>query len=371
MTDLFDVLDIGRREGSYTSLLAALFDEKPKWAREFFRQSTGAKDLPPKPVGVHRRPETSVSDRTVTPDLVLTFGDPAVEVWVVEARLEAGVGDERVSILESDEAHAGLAEGLGLPEDARWHHSYLTLEGEEPAGAQEFRPATFEPLTGIFTKKPSLPDEVYPAYNALRKRLRDYYKASRREPDPDSTLGEYLEDDGGLVSGRARFYWLGERLADELKLSPKLGTTGGRRPVPLCQMRDANWQGPRYVKASETPLKDCHDVHLELQLYEESAVLLHYETNPYMPRLGSLPDNVTRKQYDDYRERRKQFAQALAQHGEALREAGWRLSTGGVNQLARLDSPLPPETTVGEARKTLRDSAGAMRSAVNDSLDER
>lgn len=288
MNDLFDVLNVGTREDSYTSLLAALFAEKPRWAREFFQQSTGADSLPPKPVETHKWPRATVSGGAVIPDLLLTFGAPVAEVWIVEAKLEAREDRDQLAAREGGEARESLSEDLGLPEDARWHYSYLTLEGETPATARLFSPASFEPLTEIFTKKPSLPDEVHPAYETLRKRLRDYYKARRKKPDPGSTLGGYLADTGGLISTRSRFYWLGERLAEDLKLESELGLTGGRRVVPLCQMRDSGWRGLRYVKASETPLKDCHDVHLELQLSEEEVDLsLHYETSPYMPRLKS------------------------------------------------------------------------------------
>lgn len=373
MTDLFDVLDIGTREDSYTSLLAALFDEKPKWAREFFRRSRDAKDLPPKPVGVHRWPRTSVSGKTAIPDLVVTFGDPATVVWVVEAKIEAREGGEQLAARESDEARKGLTESLELPEAADWHYSHLTLEGEQPSGARRFQPASYEPLTEIFTKKPSLSEGVHPAYETLRKRLRAYYKARHRKPDPESTVGGYLGDTGGLISERSRFYWLGRRVAEDLKLAPAFGVAQGRgNASPFCQMRDSGWRGPPYTRASETPLEDCHDIHLELQLDQDSArLLLHYETNPFMPRLKSLPGNVTNKQYDEYRERRKRFAQALAQRGEALGEAGWGLtSPGGVNQLARLQMPLALDMNIDDFRKRVHESTKAMRSAVNDSLDE-
>ena len=370
MTDLFDVLDIGTREDSYTSLLAALFAEKPKWAREFFRQSTNS-EMPPKPVGVNKWPRATVSGKTLTPDLVLTFGDPASVVWVVEAKLEAREGKDQLADQESDEARKALTQSLELPEEAEWRYSYLTLEGESPADAVKFQPASFEPLREVFTKKPSLSEEVYPAYETLRKRLRDYYKARGKKPDPETTLGEYLEAGSGLISARGKFYWLGERLADDLKLNPEFGTTGGRRAAPLCQMRDKDWQGPRYVSASETPLRDCHDIHLELQLHEDEAHLfLHYETNPFIPRLGSLPGNVTEKQHEEYRKRRKEFAAALSSHREALEEAGWTLTPGGVNQLAKLKTPLTLDTSIEEFRKTARQSAKVMRSAVNGVLVE-
>ena len=371
MTDLFDVLDIGTREESYTSLLAALLAEKPKWAREFFRQSTNS-DMPPKPVDIHRQPHITVSGKTAIPDLVLTFGDPASVVWVVEAKIEAREGRDHLSEHESDEARKSLTESLELPEDAEWHYSYMTLEGESPAEAQKFQPASFEPLREVFTKKPSLSKEVYPAYETLRKRLRDYYKARGNKPDPESTLGEYLESGSGLISARSKFYWMGERLAKDLKLHSAFHVTN-RGGIPQCQMRDSGWQGPRYIRASETPLKDCYDIHLEIRLYDDNVgLLLHYVTNPLMPHLKSSLSqyNVTEKQYAEYWESRKEFANSLKQHREALEEAGWQLSSSNnASQLARLRTDLPLDITVGEFRKAFRKSAKSMRSAVNDSLD--
>ncbi|MDN5696480.1 MAG: hypothetical protein L0G70_00730 [Rubrobacter sp.] len=372
VTDLFDVLNVGTREDSYTSLLAALFAEKPKWAREFFSQSTGEKDLPPKPVGVYRWPRAAVSGKDVIPDLVLTFGDPVSVVWVVEAKIGSGEGKDQLINQESEEAQKSLTESLELPEGAEWRYSYLTLEGESPAESANFQPATFETLREVFTKKPSLSEEMYPAYETLRKRLRDYYKARGSKPDPKFTLEEHLEPGAGLASTRSRFYWTGERLAEDLKLRPEFGSTGGRRDVPLCQMRGKGWRGPRYVRASETPLKDCRDIHLELQLHEDAAPLfLHYETNPFIPRLKSLPGNVTEKQYEEYHERRKEFAAALSHHREALEDAGWKLApSSSVNQLAKLQ-PLPLDTNVEEFRKTVRSSAKAMRSVVDEVLNEK
>lgn len=375
MTDLFDVLDIGTREDSYTSLLAALLSEKPKWAREFFQKCTDAERLPPKPAKVNRWPHATVSGKTVIPDLVLTFGDPVSVVWVVEVKIEAREGGDQLAAQEGDEARKGLMESLELPEDAEWHYSYMTLEGESPAGAVGFRPASFEPLREVFTKKPSLSEEVYPAYETLRKRLRDYYKARGKKPDPDVKLGEYLENTGGLVSSRARFYWLGERLARDLKLHPTFGVAQNRgSSTPQCQMRGSGWQGPRYVRASETPLKDCRDIHLEARLYDDGVgLLLHYVTNPYMPHLKSSLSqyNVTEKQYAEYWEKRQDFSRSLKQHRESLKEAGWQLSSSNnVNQIARLETDFPLDMTVEEFRKAARESAKIMRSAVNDALDE-
>lgn len=372
MKDLFDVLHIATREDSYTSLLATLFEQKPRWAREFF-QSSGHEDImPPKPVGVHKWPRATVPSRDVIPDLLLTFGDPVSEVWLIEVKLEASEGQDQLAAQESEKVRESLSESLSLPRDSLWHYSYLTLEGETPATAQRFLPTTFEPLNRIFTKKSNLPDEAYPAYEALRKRFRDYYKARNKNPGADSTLGEYLADTGGLVSERSRFYWLGHHLARDLKLKSELGMTQSGGPVPLCKLRDSSWKGQRYIKASETPLKDCHDIHLELQLSAGNmSFYLHYETNPYTPNLKSLPGNVTERQYEEYRQRRREFAAFLARHRETLEELGWKLTSAeSVNQLAKLKTPPNPETDVEDARDALRAAAKSMRSAINSALRE-
>lgn len=377
MGDLFDVLGISTREDSYTSLLAALFEEKPQWAREFFMRSMETDSLPPEPVRSYRWPVTTVSGKKVVPDLVLAFGCPISHIWVIEAKIESQEGKDQLIRQESDEARRGLIAELELPEHACWYYSYSTLEGVEsanPAAPQKFRAMSFEPLTNIFSEQTSLPKEIRPAYTALRKRLQDYYGARSEKPNPGSQLSEYLEDTGGLISRRARFYWLCRRISESLGLKCTFGvaqSTGNASP--FCQMRETrepSWQGSRYLEASDaTPLKDCYDIHLEAQLDSDRVrFLLHYESNPYIARLEKcMGQQGNKSQYEEYRERRRRFAEALNESKEELGKFGWKLtlSRNNVNQLARLEPAFALETTtVGSFQERLRTSTSAMREAI-------
>lgn len=370
MTDLFDVLDIGTREDSYTSLLAALLSEKPKWAREFFQKCTDAERLPPKPVTVNRWPHAAISGETVIPDLVLTFGDPASVVWVVEAKIKADEGKDQLMKQESDAARKSLTENLNLLKNAAWHYSYLTLEGEPPADAAKFQPASFEPLREVFTKKPSLSEEVYPAYETLRKRLRDYYRELSKEPNDYITLREHLDDVHGLISRKSRFHRLGQCIARDLNLEPEFGTANNPGGAShLFQMRERSWVGDYYSGNSGSLLQDCYDVHLECQLDAESVrLLLHYESRPYME---GLKNKVESNQYEKYRESREKFGKRLNDHRTSLDKCGWgTIIPNFANQLTRIANNIPLDLQVGEFRKHVQEASKAMRSAVNDALDE-
>lgn len=372
MRDLFDVLDIGTREDSYTSLLGALFEEKPKWARDYFSKAL-RRDRPDKPVRVRVRPGATLEGgQRIIPDLVLAFGEPVTDVWLIEAKIRAKEGPDQLKNQESEEVRSVLLEKLETQDaEPGWHHSYLTLEGEEPTGSTAFGAISFEPLNDIFPKQAKLPDEILPAYHCLRKRLNDYYKAREREPaEKNLSLREYLDKTGGLIDEEARFSWLSKWATKKLGMRRDIGTTSNPgHTEPFCQLRDDGWQGTRYPEDGQ-PLRECFDVHLEMHLRERDVhLMLHYETNPYMSGLRNRKD-VPEGQLEGYLERRKRFADALAADRERIQRAGWTLTTRYVNQLARFERGFSLNGTVGEFRGWTEESSEAMRRVVNRALKE-
>lgn len=130
--DLFDVLGISTREDSYTTLLAALFEEHQEWAKEYFERVL-CSDAPDGPVEVKTRLHLGhEGGRKVNiPDLVFAFGDPVTDIWVVEAKIKSRESSDQLRRYEG-EAVRNRVLGAFCLDDASsgwvdWHYSYLSI----------------------------------------------------------------------------------------------------------------------------------------------------------------------------------------------------------------------------------------------------
>ncbi len=329
--DLFDILGIGTYEHSYTELLATLFEERQEWAQGFFREVF---DHLPTEGTVRTKTQLSVPheggrrtrDRL---DLVLAFGNAAPDIWVVEAKIKSSESSDQLQRYESQKAQQEIADKLGLkkPSQDNWHYSYLTLEGEEPTKRTKFHPITYERLLKILPADPDLAPELVPAHDCLRNRFIDYYKARDEvlkgddAPSDSTTLEDYLSCTWGLIDERNKFHWLMQRNAEDLGGLPlEFGIAQNIASAkPGCRTVDPNWQGKKYGE-NGADLHDCFDVHLELQLTSGDSVsfVLHYETNPYMPRL-STDTAIGKKELEEYWELRRRFAQCLGRYNSRIR----------------------------------------------------
>jgi hypothetical protein len=261
--DLFDFLGIDTYEASYTTLLATLFEEHPEWAQAHFEETLclSAPDGPVKAKTQLHVPRESgrKADRL---DLVLIFGDPVTDIWLIEAKIKSGESSDQLQRYGKDEnAQRRILQELSLedrePGQVKWHCSYLTLEGEEPTGPTEFRPITYKPLPGILSKGPDLVRELFPAHSCLCSRLDDYYKARGEilngdTPSNDMALETYLSDTWGLIDKTNKFHWLMKKITKEV--APSLEIELQTAPIvvqnrgfanPGCQIRNSRWHAER------------------------------------------------------------------------------------------------------------------------------
>ncbi len=383
--DLFDVLGISTHEDSYTTLLAAIFNEPEgeQWARDYF-QAVFKRPAPVGPVKVTPRLYLRHEDmkRVDVPDLVFTFDDPVTHVWLIEAKIKSGESSDQLIRYEKEAAQVKVltAIGAGKATNVEWHYSYLTLEGEESAKPTKFEPITYEPLSRILPPAPELGAELMPAYTCMRNRFLDYYRA-RHSGLTDGTsiagmaLNDYLSGTWGLVDSKNRFHWLTRQITEDLDMQPTLTEAqSASNTAFVCQMRAPGWQSDLAYGMGDVRLYECFDLHLELQLaYKGDRVTLtfHYHTNPYIPGLMNLK-GIPADERTVHQQWRERFAHALAQNsGESLQQAGWKLtSPTNVNQLAKYVPDFDLKRTVGEFRQWMRKASSEMSPAVTEAAKE-
>jgi hypothetical protein len=127
MKDLFDVLGIGFREDSYTTLLANIFEEPQgqEWARKYFAESRRTPlQIANGPVKTRLRPRVrrETGARFDVPDLVLTFGDPAELIWIIEAKIGASEGAAQLESYETEGVRTAILKSVGSTvAELGWH----------------------------------------------------------------------------------------------------------------------------------------------------------------------------------------------------------------------------------------------------------
>jgi hypothetical protein len=384
--DLFDVLGISTREDSYTTLLANVFNEPggERWVQNYFEEAL-TESAPAGPVNVILRLylRHEHMKKADIPDLVLTFGDPVTDIWLIEAKIKSGESSDQLLRYEKEEVQTKVFTALGLKHQAEvtWHYSYLTLEGDKPTKQTKLEAITYEPLCSILLAEPELGVELLPAYTCMRDRFLVYYGARSEvlngSSPPDSVpVDEYLlSNDWGLIDEKSRFYWLTRRITEELDMQPALteAHNPGSSP-PVCQMKDSEWQSDLTYGLDDAPLYECYDIHLELQLIREqhrAKLMLHYHTNPYIQGLRNRED-IPIEERKIHQERREAFAYALGHRSsEPLKHAGWKLtSPANVNQLAKRVPDFDLGRIIGEFRRWVQEASAAMRPVVNDAAKE-
>ena len=385
--DLFDALGIGTREDSYTTLLSVLFNKRGEQerAKQFFRKVVET-EPPAGPIRVESQLQLrQQGDRGADiPDLIFAFGNYAVSILVVEAKIKSGENSDQLKRYGSEEGRRKILKALKLedhePDKVRWHYLYMTLECEKPAKLGNFCPISWEPVRDSLPTNQAFAPELFPAYSCLHERLNSYYRVrdkilERGELSDDTVLEDYLNETYGLVDRTNRFHWLTEHIAKTL---PGLQTTFGKAQGrgfanPMVQIRRSSWQSKKYGENGNR-LRECFDIHLELQLEDQKDVkfVLHYETNPYIPGINEISD-IPEKQRKKYWELRKEFAETLNHHKQ-LKITDWKLTIPqgwkhpppkSSNQLAKFEN-FGLTRSVGEFREWLQRGSKVMVSVVDD-----
>lgn len=372
--DLFEVLQIGFREDSYTELIANVFENDEETALEFLRQSFP--DAPPTagPVSAETRVQArTASGGKIIPDLLVRCGDEAqTELYVIEAKIEAAEGDRQTKrYLEAQEALLGR-----YPGSAARSIGFLTLDGRAPS-CDGVKLLTYELLVDLLRPE-RFADHPWMqvAVETLKDRLAEYYTAMHAIMDDDKDtnqygqqrLADFLEGARGLVTERDLFYWLTRRVGGGLDLEMEAGIAQGvGTAYPLQTFYLPTWRrGPL-----PESLGDSFYIHLEAQLKTGEVVLmLHYETCPYRSSLGRCAE---RDEYARYWEKRTKFARALEEEMAGDPVVGrWKrnrvqedLPTGkNHNQLAILMNPFATHRTVAEFETWLDSAVAGMTKVV-------
>ncbi len=356
--DLFEVLQIGFREDSYTELIANILENDQEMALEFLRQS-----FPDPPTSGPIRTETRSAERLasrkkVVPDLLVSCGDPASEMYVIEAKIEAGEGDRQTERYR-DAQQALLAR---YPGAAAKGVGFLTLDGRAPK-CNGVEPLTYEPLAALIdpTRFQHLP-WMQTAVESLKARLSHYYRvrdevaAGGRK---QQSLAGLLKSSRGLVTDRDLFFWLAGRVGRQLGFEMESGVAQGvGTAYPLQVFYRPEWCSEAFPEACR--LGDCFYIHLEVQLKGEQVVLmLHHETYPYQSNLSRTADAG---EYERYWERRTRFARILEEEVDRNPAAnGWRLNRvrdevpagSNKNQLAVFNRRFRIEESVGDFEEWL------------------
>jgi hypothetical protein len=371
--DLFDVLEIGFREDSYTELIANVFENDHETALEFLRRSFP--DRPPAPGGVKARTRLSAlaaGGGKIVPDLLLHCGgDTGPELYVIEAKIEAAEGDRQTErYKDAQEAlvaryPGSVARGIG----------FLTLDGRAPSCDGVYA-ITYEPLVELLQPE-SFSDLPWMrvAVGSLKARLASYYRSMRAiengDVDGRERLADFLKHARGLVTKQDLFYWLTGRVGRRLQMQMEAGVAQGvGTAYPLQTFYLPSWRQGPYPRVCA--LGDSFYIHLEAQLKGDRVVLmLHYETCPYRSGLGRSPE---RNEYARYWQKRSEFAHALGEQMAVESAAeGWKRNRvtadapagNNRNQLATLEDWFATDRTVTEFETWLATALSGMTPVID------
>lgn len=359
--DLFDVLQIGFREDSYTELVANILQNRHEVAREFYRRTMGS-EAPAGPVRCETRVTLKVGGFKNVPDLVVLFGKPVSVVWMIEAKIEAHEGRGQTDRYSSLQLQMGLRDALKLPPTVRFlDPAFLTLDKRTP-NSSNWRPVDYRTLGEVLDPGGFESSWMREAACVLKDRLHHYYSLKDQVPDPGQSIQAYLGKAKLLVTQRDLFHWLLRDLVkweEEIGLHCKEEVAWSPDALPLFHLRaaDGSWLSQ---ETFETCPSKCHDVLLELRLLrndrDSSKDRIHlglmYRTNPYktQQQVSGLPSG----DQDGFCRRREAMYEAVK---KALREcgnaSGWK-ATNYPAQVACCDRDFDLGGTIGELEHWVR-----------------
>lgn len=309
--DLFELLDIPRREDSYSSLLRQLLHDSPKLRQRLLAHAfTEAPALVDATVLLR----TSLPDGAGVPDLLVAGHDAHKQRWelFVENKIDAGEpAGQTQGYLDACRRRAGdRAAGV-----------FLTLDGR-PAGVQSgVTPLSHRELgQWVEACLPDLSDSV------LRMAAEAYVRrvcAPAPHARPDDTVGQLISTAPGLQPLRAGVDALGRAIA---KAAPSgwvhtaIRIQGPGHSNPGLLFHRPGWVG-REISGNQFT-RDNYNIHAELELAWEGTrcLKLHFETEPYMTKswLQQLEG------LDEFKAMRQAFRSAVHERADQL--PGWKMT---------------------------------------------
>ena len=353
-TDLFELLDIPRREDSYSSLL-----------RELLRHSPGLRDhvlAHGYPGGAPRLIEFDVELRTKLPraagivDLLISGHDAENKRWelFIENKIDAGEApDQTGAYLRACQSRV-YKRAAGI---------LLTLDGR-PADASERVVSLTHAELGSWVEQSlsMLTDPV------LRLAAEAYVRRACPPPPKaraEEIVGDLLDSPVGLQRWDAGLRALGRTIVSAAGSGWEPNPVRIQSPGhgnPGLQFHREHWWGQPIQDATFT--RDNHNVHAEIELVPEDTwrLKIHFETEPYMTgkQLARGLDNLP-----EFEAMRDAFRTAI--HDNAAEVPRWKMTNYRL-QVCVVDLEVSRESTVGEAVRSIAEGLTEIGELVDRAL---
>lgn len=331
--DVFELLDVARREDSYSSVLVHALRASARLRDRFFAHAFAD---PPALHGHTVKLRHKLQGKRAI-DIVVLALDAEDRPWClfVESKIDAGEGPRQTSeYLVAARAEAG--------DPSRASGIFLTLGGER-AGADGLPRLTHRELADWlesalvdFSYDPTLTFVV----DAYCRRAR----APRPVAMPGLALSDLLRHHRGLLPLLAGWSALG----DAISMAAGDGWTaqairiGSAASTPALQFRRDSWRGPEIVGRRWDAANI--DIHAEIAFVGKGTwpLRLHFETSPYR----SKEDLAKIHNVAAFRQARKVFGAAF--HARAKGIDSWKM-TGYKLQVATWSPAIGDSPSVGEA----------------------
>lgn len=376
----FDLLGVGAREDSYTSLLAAACTASHALAQALAERA-GHRHAPVSKWKAVARTAAShdFDDRTVRsiPDLVLVTEDGTGMV-LVENKIFSGEGQDQT--LRYTEAVPQLAERFAIPEpaDGQLGLLYLTLNGDRPLDPR-WKSLAWPMLVGEIAALLKAGEFVDPTLRRLLEELCERIQwRTELEAPPDATLAAFLGNTreamewSSIVDLPVRFAaCFPEPQFDGFRTWRGTTANRGTGRVPLVQIFRDTWRSEEEITEDSPDDREvgwrAFNVHFELQWRSSTdplALELHHETNPYR-RKSDVQDHP--KLTAGIQERRRAFARLLDARLSEL--PGWKRPRRIWNNMLHYRpefDPLIVSRLIGDLRTQIRTAIGDVAPIVDD-----
>lgn len=352
--DLFELLDVSRREDSYSSVLCHLLDHSVGLRRQLLRHAFG--DVAPVLVETDIRFRVALPDGSGVPDLLIVGHDAEEQRWelFIENKIDAGESPGQTQrYLDACWERVGpRAAGI-----------YLTLDGHAPqveSGVVSLRHA--ELGRWIEASLSELSDPVLQI-------TADAYVRRACAPSPQITVGDAIAGDllkppAGLLPRDAGIDALGRAVVAAAApgwTATPIQIQGVGHGNPGLQFHREGWVGTRVSGGRFTRIN--HNVHGELELVWDGdwRLKVHFETEPYMTgrQLGAMEGLV------EYEAMRDEFRRAV--HERAVALPRWKMTNYPL-QVCGFETGVGARSPVKEVIATLADALTVVGPIVDAAL---
>lgn len=353
LLNIFDLLDVSRREDSYSSLLCHLLRHSSRLRQQVLAHGFGT--------AVPTLADALVAFRATLPDnagvadLLIVGHDAEGQRWelFIENKIDAGEGSDQTARYRDAcrKRTGGRAAGI-----------YLTLDGHA-AEADEGVAALRHDDLGAWINA-ALVEFADPV---LRMAAEAYVgRVCIASPQATGTdlAGELLAPPAGLLPWNAGIEALGTAIVASAGSGwsyASIWIQGPGHANPGLQFHRTGWIGTPI--AGDRFERNNHNVHAEIELVGDSPwrLKIHFETEPYRTggELGMLSNLA------DYEAMRESFRKAV--HERAADLPGWKMTNYRL-QMCAFETDVGAESTVGEVVAVLAAALTTVGSIVDTAL---